>query len=73
MPLCETGRPIKCGDVVRFEHMETRKNLHSDKVRSAVSHHNEVSGYGQDGDGDEKDNWVLECINNPGDIIKGST
>ena len=28
-PMCRTGTKIKCGAKVRFEHMNTQKNLHS--------------------------------------------
>lgn len=34
---CETGKPVKCGDKIRLEHMETNKNLHSHGVRSTIS------------------------------------
>ena len=28
-PVCESGKKIMCGDSMRLEHMETKKNLHS--------------------------------------------
>ena len=55
---------IKNGDVVRFEHVITKKRLHSHSLRPPVSDvdfQNEVSGYGFPGfPGDVNDNWVVE-------------
>ena len=68
-----------CGDTIRLEHMETGKNLHSHNMRSPITNKNEVSAYGDDGEGDEGDNWIIECINkkdkvgNPGEKIYGNT
>ena len=77
--LCRTGEPIRCGDLIRLEHQETSKNLHSHNVRSPITGNNEVSGFGDDGEGDSGDNWKIECLNpstglvNPNrDIILGS-
>jgi dolichyl-phosphate-mannose--protein O-mannosyl transferase len=49
--ICTTGEEIKCGQRIRLEHMETGKNLHSHKINSPISHRNEVSGFGDDGEG----------------------
>ena len=36
--MCKTGAPIKCGDIVRFEHNNTGKNLHShSQYKAALS------------------------------------
>ena len=35
--MCKTGEPIKCNDLIRLEHVETGKNLHSHDVRSPIS------------------------------------
>ena len=43
--------------------------MHSHNVRSPLSQRNEVSGFGEDGDGDDGDNWIIECINEYGKII----
>ena len=59
---CTTGQPILCGDKIRLEHMETAKNLHSHVITSPLSRKNEVSAYGDDGEGDTSDNWIVECI-----------
>ena len=48
--------------MIRLEHLETHRNLHSHKVSSPLTRKNEVSGYGDDGDGDGGDNWVVECL-----------
>ena len=59
---CLTGKKIKCDDIIRLEHMNTRKNLHSHSAfDSPVSGRQEVSSFGNDGDGDGGDNWVVEC------------
>ena len=78
--MCQTGNPVKCGDVIRLEHMETSKNVHSHDVRSPLSGKSEVSGFGDDGEGDNGDDWKIECLNsatglmvNNGEVIKGST
>ncbi|EDO19175.1 hypothetical protein Kpol_1050p32 [Vanderwaltozyma polyspora DSM 70294] len=55
--------PIRDGDEVRLLHKNTGKNLHSHEVPSHVSRGNwEVSGYGSDHRGDQKDNWVIEIV-----------
>ncbi|KAF8334982.1 glycosyltransferase family 39 protein [Cantharellus anzutake] len=55
---------IKNGDVVRLEHVTTKKRLHSHSLRPPVSDvdfQNEVSGYGFAGfSGDANDNWAVE-------------
>ena len=53
---------MKCGDLIRLEHLETFKNLHSHQVQSPISRRNEVSAFGDEGEGDVSDNWKLECI-----------
>jgi len=42
--------------------MITGKNVHSHKAfDSPVSGRQEVSGYGDKGEGDGGDNWIVEC------------
>ena len=54
---------ISNGAEVRLIHNNTRSNLHSHKVPSHVSRGNwEVSGYGNDADGDVNDNWIVEIV-----------
>jgi dolichyl-phosphate-mannose--protein O-mannosyl transferase len=42
-------------------HLSTKKNLHSHHFQSPLSNNQEVSAFGDNGDGDESDNWVIEC------------
>lgn len=56
-------KPIRCGDIIRLEHIGTRKNLHSHLVVSPLSGKQEVSAYGDKGEGDTGDNWMLICQN----------
>lgn len=61
---CERGEPIKCGDVIRLEHLTTKKNLHSHEFSSPLSGAQEVSCYGNDGVGDSGDHWEVLCSGN---------
>ncbi|KAJ3130402.1 hypothetical protein HK098_002631, partial [Nowakowskiella sp. JEL0407] len=58
---------IKHGDVVRLEHFNTKKHLHSHDIRPSVTDnkdHNEVSAYGSPGFlGDTNDHWRIEIPN----------
>lgn len=59
---CTRGKPIKCGDVIRLEHLATKKNLHSHHFSSPLSGNQEISAYGDDrGDGDTGDDWLVVC------------
>ncbi|XP_018397224.1 PREDICTED: stromal cell-derived factor 2-like isoform X1 [Cyphomyrmex costatus] len=61
---CMRGRPIRCGDIIRLEHVVTKKNLHSHLVSSPLTGKQEVSAYGDHkGEGDTGDNWMLICYN----------
>jgi len=56
------GSPVRCGDYVRFTHVETMRNLHSHGVESPLSRQQEVTAYGEgDGEGDGGDNWRVQC------------
>eukprot|EP00922_Rhytidocystis_sp_ex-Travisia-forbesii_P014574 GHVS01021786.1.p1 GENE.GHVS01021786.1~~GHVS01021786.1.p1 ORF type:complete len:236 (+),score=41.00 GHVS01021786.1:80-787(+) len=57
-----TGSPVSCGSVVRLEHADSNKNLHSHEIPSPISGQNEVSAFGTNGDGNEGDNFVVECV-----------
>ena len=62
VPPCRTGEKVKCGDIIRLEHMNSGRNLHShSSFDSPVSRRQEVSGFGDHGDGDGGDNWIIEC------------
>jgi len=51
------------GDVLRFIHSQTGRNLHSHSVAAPVSKADyEVSSYGNTTIGDDKDHWTLEVV-----------
>lgn len=77
--LIEHGRPdpyysieeaiqyVQNGDKIRLLHPSTGRNLHSHAVVAPVSKPKwEVSCYGNLTIGDEKDNWIVEIVENPG-------
>lgn len=54
---------VKDGDEIRLQHKETKTNLHSHEIPAHVSRNGyEVSGYGSDDVGDEKDDWIIEIV-----------
>ncbi|KAK6644607.1 hypothetical protein RUM43_000874 [Polyplax serrata] len=59
--LCTRGDAIQCGDIIRLEHLETKKNLHSHHFSSPISGNQEVSAYGTKGEGDTGDHWIVLC------------
>lgn len=59
---CEAGEPIQCNSYVRLTHNDSQRNLHSHRVKASLSGQNEVSGYGNDGEGDGGDDWRVECV-----------
>lgn len=62
MPDSSTHRDaIQCGDIIRLEHLETKKNLHSHHFSSPISGNQEVSAYGTKGEGDTGDHWIVLC------------
>eukprot|EP00286_Rhodomonas_abbreviata_P001387 CAMPEP_0181288322 /NCGR_PEP_ID=MMETSP1101-20121128/270_1 /TAXON_ID=46948 /ORGANISM="Rhodomonas abbreviata, Strain Caron Lab Isolate" /LENGTH=227 /DNA_ID=CAMNT_0023392435 /DNA_START=31 /DNA_END=714 /DNA_ORIENTATION=- len=65
--VCEIGTPVKCGDIIRLEHADTTKNLHSHLFKAPVSGNQEVSGFGDEhGNGDSGDNWQVVCESGQG-------
>ena len=42
-------------------HLSTKRNLHSHLFVSPLSKNQEVSAFGENGDGDDGDNWIIEC------------
>ena len=57
----EQNRPVRSGDLVKLEHWATGRNLHSHKIPSVMAKtHFQVTGYGEDGIGDENDLWRVE-------------
>lgn len=62
---------IRDGNSYRLSHRLTGKNLHSHEVPAAVSATQwEVSCYGNNEVGDEKDYWVVEIVDQEGDEDK---
>lgn len=55
------GSPVKCGQKIRLTHIRTMMNLHSHHVNSPLSSEQEVSCYGEDGEGDHLDDWIVVC------------
>eukprot|EP00794_Sanderia_malayensis_P011805 gene11805-13028_t len=58
---CERGEIVKCGDHIRLQHLATKRNLHSHLFQSPMSRNQEVSAFGENGDGDTGDNWEVVC------------
>jgi len=59
---CVRGEPVKCGNIIRLQHLATSKNLHSHHFASPLSGNQEVSAYGDDqGEGDTGDHWMVIC------------
>ncbi|CAG61228.1 uncharacterized protein GVI51_K00825 [Nakaseomyces glabratus] len=55
--------PVRDGDTIRLFHVRMGCNLHSHTISSHVSKGNyEVSGYGSEEVGDEKDDWIIEIM-----------
>merc|ERR1712013_811442 len=61
---CTRGQVVKCGDTIRLQHLATKRNLHSHFFQSPITHNQEVSAFGENGDGDTGDNWVVKCTGN---------
>lgn len=61
---------IKNGDLIRLEHIATRRNIHSHTQPAPVSkRHFQVTGYGENGTGDANDVWRVE-IEGGGDVLE---
>nr|XP_056721262.1 stromal cell-derived factor 2 [Euleptes europaea] len=59
--VCERGTPVKCGEAIRLTHINTGRNLHSHHFTSPLSGNQEVSAFGEDGEGDFLDDWIVLC------------
>ncbi|XP_040388434.1 stromal cell-derived factor 2 isoform X2 [Cygnus olor] len=59
--VCERGRPVRCGQAIRLTHLGTGRNLHSHRFASPLSGNQEVSAFGEDGEGDYLDDWTVVC------------
>ncbi|XP_010079205.1 PREDICTED: stromal cell-derived factor 2-like protein 1 [Pterocles gutturalis] len=58
---CQRGTPVKCGQAIRLTHVNTGKNLHTHHFPSPLSNNQEVSAFGDDGEGDDLDIWIVQC------------
>ncbi|XP_071550076.1 stromal cell-derived factor 2-like [Panulirus ornatus] len=58
---CKRGEPVACGQTIRLEHLPTRKNLHSHLFSSPLSDKQEISAFGEEGEGDSGDEWMVIC------------
>uniref|UniRef100_K7FFI5 Stromal cell derived factor 2 like 1 n=1 Tax=Pelodiscus sinensis TaxID=13735 RepID=K7FFI5_PELSI len=59
--ICQRGTPVKCGQAIRLTHVNTGKNLHTHHFQSPLSNNQEVSAFGDDGEGDDLDIWTVQC------------
>ncbi|KAI9332991.1 MIR motif-containing protein [Obelidium mucronatum] len=64
---CQRGAAIKCGDVVRLQHLNTKNRLHSHLHISPLSNQQEVSAYGHT---NTDDNWQIVCIDKKDKVWK---
>ncbi|KAL3288485.1 hypothetical protein HHI36_002927 [Cryptolaemus montrouzieri] len=66
---------VRNGDLIRLEHLATRRNLHSHKEHAPVTKkHYQVTGYGENGTGDVNDVWKVTILNGmEGEEIKTVT
>ncbi|XP_006134873.4 protein O-mannosyl-transferase 2 isoform X2 [Pelodiscus sinensis] len=54
---------VRHGDVIRLEHKETSRNLHSHQHEAPMTRkHFQVTGYGINGTGDSNDFWRIEVV-----------
>ncbi|XP_031339515.1 LOW QUALITY PROTEIN: protein O-mannosyl-transferase 2 [Photinus pyralis] len=54
---------VRSGDLVRFVHLPTKRNLHSHKEQAPITKkHFQVTGYGENGTGDANDIWRVSII-----------
>ncbi|XP_064379350.1 stromal cell-derived factor 2 [Dromaius novaehollandiae] len=58
---CERGAPVRCGQAIRLTHLGTGRNLHSHRFTSPLSGNQEVSAFGEAGEGDDLDDWTVVC------------
>lgn len=63
---CKQGSPLRSGAKIRLTHSATGKNLHTHLFQSPLSKNQEVTGFGENGEGDTGDFWVVE-------VASGST
>ncbi|XP_046662326.1 protein O-mannosyl-transferase 2-like [Homalodisca vitripennis] len=66
---------VRHGDLIRLEHVVTRRNLHSHREPAPVTKkHYQVTGYGENGTGDANDVWMVQVVGGvEGDIVSTVT
>ena len=52
---------IKCGSKICLTHLDTMRNLHTHAHTSPLSRQQEISAFGNDGNGDAMDDLIVEC------------
>ncbi|KAF6216441.1 hypothetical protein GE061_000783 [Apolygus lucorum] len=61
---------LRNGDLVRLEHVPTRRNLHSHREPAPITKkHFQVTGYGENGTGDPNDVWKVVIVHGDSDGI----
>lgn len=61
---------VKHGDLIRLEHISTRRNLHShDEMAPLSRKHYQVTGYGENGTGDANDVWQVLIVDGKKDEV----
>ncbi|KAJ8309086.1 hypothetical protein KUTeg_013960 [Tegillarca granosa] len=57
---------VKSGDLVRLQHYTSKRNLHSHKEPAPLTkRHYQLSGYGENGNGDANDIWIVQIDGAP--------
>lgn len=66
-----TVRLVRHGDLIRLEHMMTRRNVHAHREPAPMTKkHNQVTGYGENGTGDANDVWKIFIVGGKdGDVV----
>eukprot|EP01095_Lingulamoeba_sp_RSL-Kostka_P002641 TRINITY_DN13553_c0_g1_i1.p1 TRINITY_DN13553_c0_g1~~TRINITY_DN13553_c0_g1_i1.p1 ORF type:complete len:229 (-),score=78.88 TRINITY_DN13553_c0_g1_i1:125-811(-) len=72
-PQCDQGKPLRHGAKFRLQHLTTGKNLHSHATTAPLSAGHEVSCYGNNGEGDIGDNWIVDVPSKSGYWKRGET
>ncbi|XP_065058532.1 protein O-mannosyl-transferase 2-like isoform X2 [Rhopilema esculentum] len=62
---------VKNGDIIRLEHVMTKRNLHSHNEKAPITNNlMQVSCYGDQGNGDSNDDWSVVVTSNLGEDSK---
>eukprot|EP01113_Clastostelium_recurvatum_P011959 TRINITY_DN1615_c0_g1_i2.p1 TRINITY_DN1615_c0_g1~~TRINITY_DN1615_c0_g1_i2.p1 ORF type:complete len:214 (+),score=22.08 TRINITY_DN1615_c0_g1_i2:86-727(+) len=56
---CLQGTVLKNGDIIRLQHLATKRNMHSHLHKSPLTQQNEVSCFAEGEEGDTGDNWRI--------------